>query len=182
MGIRWPTRAGFKRLLVDVVLLVAVVFGVQAWQQRDVPSGPAPAIAGTLADGSRFDLTTWRAGYPNRPIALHFWAEWCPICGKEEGSVTAVLADWPVMTVAMRSGSSAQVAAHLRDSGLAWPALVDADGHIAAAYGLKGVPALVVIDRDGTIRSVSTGYTTELGMRLRLWWADHFSPLLARSE
>lgn len=171
MGIRWPTRAGLKRLLVDVVLFVAVVFGVQAWQQRDVPSGPAPAIAGDLADGSRFDLAAWRAEHPDQPVALHFWADWCPICAKEEGNVTAVLADWPVMTVAMQSGPAAQVTGHLDSHKLAWPTLVDSDGRIAAAYGLKGVPAFVVIGRDGRLRSVSTGYTTELGMRLRLWWA-----------
>lgn len=168
---KWPTRAGLKRLLLDAVLVIAVVFGIQAWQQRDVPAGPAPAIAGELAGGGTFDLASWRASYPGRPVALHFWAEWCPICTKEEGSVSAILADWPVMTVAMQSGSAAQVAAHLRGKSLAWPALVDADGRIAAAYGLKGVPAFIVIDRDGRIRSVSTGYTTELGMRLRLWWA-----------
>jgi hypothetical protein len=32
----------------------------------------------------------------------------------------------------------------------------------------------VVVDADGNIRSVATGYTTELGMRARLWWASVF--------
>lgn len=171
---RWPSRAGLRRLLVDVVLIVAVVLGIQAWQQRDVPTGAAPDIVGTLADGRDFDLARWRADYPGRPVALHFWAEWCPICGKEEGSVSAVLAGWPVMTVAMQSGPAPEVADHLRRRHLSWPAVVDAEGRIAAAYGLKGVPAFVVIDRHGAIRSVSTGYTTELGMRLRMWWAARF--------
>lgn len=170
MGIRPPSRASLKRWLLEAALFLAVFLAIQAWQQRDVPSGPAPATVGTLADGQTFDLATWRAGHSG-PVALHFWAEWCPICAAEEGSVSAVAADWPVMTVAMQSGTAAQVAGHLQQKGLAWPALVDADGGIAAAYGLKGVPAFVVIDRAGAIRSVSTGYTSEWGMRLRLWWA-----------
>jgi thiol-disulfide isomerase/thioredoxin len=159
-----------KRWLLEAGLFLAVFLAIQAWQQRDVPAGPAPVTVGTLADGLSFDLSAWRARHPGRPVALHFWAEWCPICATEEGSVSSVAADWPVMTVAMQSGSADQVARHLKDKGLAWPALVDSDGHIAAAYGLKGVPAFIVIDRQGVIRSVSVGYTSELGMRLRLWW------------
>lgn len=174
MGIRRPSAASLRRWLLDAVLLVAVVVGIQAWQQRDVPKGPAPAIVGRLADGRPFDLTAWRASHPGSPVALHFWAEWCPVCSKEEGNVSAILADWPVITVAMQSGTPAQVAGHLQARGLAWPTVADGDGGIAEAYGLKGVPAFVVIGRDGAIRSVSTGYTTELGMRLRLWWADRF--------
>lgn len=161
-----------KRLLVDAVLLIVVVYGIQAWQQRDVPGGSAPAIAGVLADGQPFDLAAWRASYPGRPVALHFWADWCPVCRKEEGNVSAIMADWPVMTVAMQSGPAGQVEGYLKTNGLDWPALIDADGHLAAAYGLKGVPAFIVIGPDGDIRSVSTGYTTEIGMRLRLWRAS----------
>lgn len=161
----------WRRWLLEIVLFAGMFIAIQAWQQRDVPRGPAPVTAGTLADGQVFDLSAWRQRHPDTPVALHFWAEWCPICSTEEGSITAVAGDWPVMTVAMQSGTADQVRQHLRDKGLAWPALVDADGRIAAAYGLKGVPAFVVIGRDGAIRSVSTGYTSELGMRARLWWA-----------
>lgn len=161
----------WRRWLLEIALFAGVFIAIQAWQQRDVPRGPAPITAGTLADGQAFDLSAWRQRHPDTPVALHFWAEWCPICSTEEGSITAVAADWPVMTVAMQSGTAEQVRQHLREKGLAWPTLVDADGRIAAGYGLKGVPAFVVIGRDGAIRSVSTGYTSELGMRARLWWA-----------
>lgn len=174
VGIRLPSRASLKRWLLEAGLFLAVILAIQAWQQRDVPAGPAPATVGTLADGRAFDLNAWRAGHAGRPVGLHFWAEWCPICSAEEGSVTSLLADWPVMTVAMQSGTADQVVSHLDKKGLTWPALVDLDGRIAAAYGLKGVPAFVVIGPEGGIRSVSIGYTSELGMRLRLWWAERF--------
>jgi thiol-disulfide isomerase/thioredoxin len=168
----WKMATRWRRWLLEIALMGAVFIGIQAWQQRDIPVGPAPAIAGQRADGRAFDLAGWRAGHPGRPVALHFWAEWCPICSAEEGSISSVAADWPVMTVAMQSGSADRVRRHLREKGLDWPALVDADGGIAAAYGLKGVPAFVVLDPAGNIRSVSVGYTTEWGMRFRLWRAS----------
>jgi thiol-disulfide isomerase/thioredoxin len=168
------TTRRILRWLLEAAILLAALLAIQAWQQRDVPSGPAPNFAGQLTDGGVITLSDWRARHPGRAVALHFWAEWCPICKAEAGSVTALQADHPVLTVAMQSGPAAQVAGYLVREGLAWQSLIDADGGVAASYGLKGVPAWVVIDGKGNIRSVSTGYTTELGMRLRLWWAERF--------
>lgn len=172
MGIKAPSRAKLKRWALDIAIVLAVFFGIQAWQQRDIPTGKHPQTGGWLADGQAFCLNEWRAKHPDSAVALHFWAEWCPICASEEDSITSVSRAWPVMTVAMQSGSADQVRKHLKGKGLSWPALVDANGQITAAYGLKGVPAFIVISPDGTIDSVATGYTTELGMRLRLWWAS----------
>jgi thiol-disulfide isomerase/thioredoxin len=162
------------RWLVDIALFAVIFLVVQAWQQRDIPSGKAPQTGGYLATGEDFCLNDWREHHPGKVVALHFWANWCPICKAEEGSITAVAKDWPVITVAMQSGPADKVTKHLKNEGLDWATLVDDTGRISADYGLKGVPAFVVIDEKGIIRSVSTGYTSELGMRVRLWWADYF--------
>ena len=85
--------------------------------------------------------------------------------------MTRVMQDHPVLTIAMQSGSPADVARVLKARRLNWPTLVDTDGAITQRYGLPGVPALVVLDAQGNIRFVEVGYTSEIGMRLRLWWA-----------
>ncbi len=152
--------------------MVLVLLAVQVWQVRDVPDGLAPSFAAPMADGRWTSLADWRAAHPGRAVAVYFWADWCPICKAQEGNVEALRADWPVLTVAMQSGSAANVAGVLRQRGLDWPAVIDADGTIAARYGLHGVPALVVVDSAGGLRSTAVGYTTTAGMRLRLWWAS----------
>ena len=162
---RWARRA------VEIGLVLLMLFVIQWWQARDVPRGPAPNFTAPMADGTSGDLARWRTAQPVGTIGIYFWAEWCPICKAQEGSVDALRADWPVLTVAMRSGDAAAVATVLRERGLAWPTAIDADGSIAARYGLHGVPAFVVVDGSGEIRSVAVGYTTAVGMRLRLWWA-----------
>jgi peroxiredoxin len=76
--------------------------------------------------------------------------------------------------VASRSGEAAQVNKFMEQRGLPWVALLDPKGEVSKSYGLAAVPAFVVVGPDGHIRSVSTGYTTWLGMQARLWWAKWF--------
>ncbi|MCY1366971.1 periplasmic protein thiol:disulfide oxidoreductase, DsbE subfamily [compost metagenome] len=168
-------RQQWKSHLGTLLLVLAVVFGVQAWQTRHVPSGTAPELAFTVLhpDGSRSSTTLadWRATHPGQPVALHVWAEWCPICRTEEHSVTRLARDWPVLTVAMQSGPPDAVARVLAKRQLPWATALDTRGEIARALGFRAVPAFVVVDDRGRLRGASVGYTSEIGMRLRLWWA-----------
>ena len=169
----------WRRYLGNLALVVAVLAGVQWWQTRGVPSGPAPdmAVSVVQADGRvvATSLAQWRAQYPGQAVAVHFWAEWCPICRTEEGSITRLGRDWPVITVAMRSGDAPRVLRHMRQRGLFWPAVVDTDGVITSSHGFQAVPAFLVVDAHGQIRTPTVGYTTELGMRLRLLWVRLFT-------
>lgn len=161
----------WRRWAVEIAIFVAIFFVIQAWLARDVPAGPAPDFAAVGADGSALSLAAWRAAHPGRAVGVYFWADWCPICTAQEGSIDGIAADHPVLTVAMQSGDAAAVAKVQAERGLDWTTAIDADGRIAEAYGLRGVPAFVVVDAAGDIRSVALGYSTAWGLRARLWWA-----------
>lgn len=77
-----------------------------------------------------------------------------------------------MLTIAMRSGDATKVARVLQQRQLKWLAAVDEDGSLSARYGLKAVPAFVVLDAQGRIRHASVGYTPEWSLRLRLWLAQ----------
>jgi len=184
---QWPARwmASWRQNWVShlgtLALFLVLYFGIHAWQTRSIPSGAAPVFSAPLADPqatggtlSTVDLANWRAAHPGQAVALHFWADWCPICRTEEHSISRIDRDWPVLSVAMQSGNAARVQAILTQRDLAWQTAIDSDGLIAKRYGLASVPALVVIDPQGQIRFAAVGYTSEVGMRLRLWWAQTF--------
>lgn len=121
--------SGFKAWLFNwrshaltLLLVAGVALGINAWQTRHIPPGRAPDFRVELAGAigaQAISLEAWRAQHAGRAVALHFWADWCPICRAEEGSVSDVQHDWPVLTVAMRSGDAAQVARVLQQRG--WP-------------------------------------------------------------
>jgi peroxiredoxin len=161
----------WRRYARDLAFVVAIVLGMHWVQTRHVPDGEAPPFVAPSAAGGELSLAEWRSAHAAGPVGLYFWADWCGICTAQQGSMDDVQADWPVLTVAMQSGDAAAVSQVLTARGLDWNTAVDADGRIAARYGLRGVPAFVVLDREGRIRSVSVGYTTEWGIRARLWGA-----------
>ena len=148
-------------------MVLALILGIRAWQQSGIARGPAPALTGVLLDGKPVALTA----FAGRPVLVHFWATWCPICSAEQGSIDALARDTPVITVAMQSGERDAVVQHMRKEALSFPVLNDPDGLIAAQWGVRAVPASFVVDGTGQIRYVEVGYTTGIGLRLRLWLA-----------
>ncbi len=148
------------------VLLLAWIT-VPAWFQRDMVRDIIPAIGVTDLSGQAFDL----AESGGRPTLLYFWGVWCPICAAMGQTIDAVAGDHPVVTIALRSGTRSELINHVRAEGFSARVIPDSDGAIAETFGVRGVPALYFVDREGRVRFSTTGYTTELGIRMRLWLA-----------
>jgi len=162
-GWRWGLQA---------LLFLAILAAFQLWQARHTPRGAAPHFAGQQVDGQPFDLTTWRTRHPGQAQLLYFWADWCTICKTTAGNVSNIGADWPVTSIATQSGNAEQIAGFMREHGYRWSTLPDPKAEILRQYGLPGTPAFIIINPAGEIRFVSVGFTSELGLRLRLWWAS----------
>ena len=152
----------------NALVLVAIVAGIRTWQQRDMVSGAAPALQGIMLNGTPYLLPA----HPPRPVLVHFWATWCPICRTEQSSIAAIAHDRSdTITIAMQSGSAEKVSSYMREQAIDFPVLNDTDGSVSRAWGVQAVPASFIIATDGQIHFIEVGYTTELGIRMRLWLA-----------
>ena len=146
------------------LLLVAVV---RVYQQRNLASGPAPALAGIDLAGTSQSLQAYRGA----PVLLHFWATWCGVCKIEQSNIDALAGDLPVLSVASRSGTTSQVAEYVRTHAVAPSVISDPDGALARRFGVGAFPTTFVLDGDGRIRHAEVGYSSELGLRARMWLA-----------
>ena len=149
------------------LLLAGAFLGVRAWQQRDLVAGRAPPLNGTSVVGQTVTLDAVQ-----RPTLVYFWATWCPVCRLEEATIESIATDHPVVTVAMQSGTDADLVRHQKERGLKAMVLNDNTGEQAGNWGVRVTPTFFVIDRHGRIRFRETGYTSEPGLRIRLWWAN----------
>jgi len=162
-----PTpRSRWRRAVVEVAVVAAIFFGISAWNSRGAASGPAPAVEGLSLTGQPLSL----AALGSEATLVHFWATWCGVCKAEKGTIEALAKGRRIITIAEDSGTAAQLSAYMQREGLTFPVLLD-DGRLARAYGVSAYPTTFVVGRGGLIRFSEVGYSTELGLRARLWLA-----------
>jgi len=160
-----------KSILINGLVFFLVYMAVHFYQTRLTPTGQAPEIKGWLLEGKAF-----QGLYSHeKPILVHFWATWCKVCELEESSINSIARDYPVISLASQSGSFAEVKKFKLENGLAFPIIVDQQGLLAKEWGVVGFPSSFIVDENNNIRFVEVGYTTEFGLRLRLWLATFFT-------
>ncbi len=152
----------------QLLLFLAVFTVLSSWLKSDMASGTAPALTGVTIAGKPFSLQTPRT----EPLLIHFWASWCPVCKLEQESIEAIAEDHTVITIAMQSGSTLEVEHHMEEQQMMAATLVDEDGILSQQFGVTAVPATFILSPDNQIRFVERGFTTELGLRIRIWLTE----------
>ena len=168
--VNYRKRNRFLRWLAEGLLLAGLLVGIGFWRVQDLPSGAAPPLRGALLDGAAFDLDALRG----RPVLVHFWGTWCPVCRLESDTIAALARRHAVIAVSIGEPSAA-VRRYFDAEGIRFPVLVDTNGRLQADWRVRAVPASFVLDRQGRIRFRSVGYTTRAGLEFRLWLADRMS-------
>lgn len=156
---RWLREAVVTLLIAAVLLTVVGYVRAPSFEEGFVPDVNTTTIDGSIADTFR---------NTEAPVLLHFWAVWCPTCRAEAGNISAVAQDLPVVTVAVKSGSDAEIRHYLQRNDLTFATVNDADARIARRFGITVFPTTLIIHRGRAVWS-ETGFTTGWGLRLRMW-------------
>jgi len=159
-----------RRLIVTAVSLVAVaVLGAVTWQTLLQPAstgGPTIARPGAAAPqialpivgtNTTSDLSRERG----KVVLVNFWATWCEPCRGEMPGFQR-LADelreqpFTVYAVDLQEDKPA-IELFLWEIGWRLPVLIDDDGAVTRAYGVRALPATFLIDRQGVVRQQRLG-------------------------
>lgn len=164
-----------KRWLGYLAALIVISFVVNLWQTRDHYLGVLPAVTLQSVSGEAIipgkSSTTEAQGLK----LIYFFAEWCPICSAENSNIQWLSQYYPVTGFAMQSGDDEAVKSYLRNNDLSFPVVNDPQGKFARVFGVNGVPSLFIVDgQSGTVLTSTQGYTTVVGLLLRLWWYEVF--------
>lgn len=137
------------------------------------PSSPlvgtsAPDIEQDLLDGSRFSLKELR---DKKVVILDFWATWCGPCVKEMPVIARVADEYRDKDVALycvnQRESADKIRQFLEQRSLNVTVSLDSNGAAGNAYGVSGIPTLVVIDKAGIVQSVHVGFSPNIGNILK---------------
>lgn len=162
---RWRRWAKEAIWLLLAALLISSLLDL--WRGPTLPAGAMEAPL-TLQDGTRTDLATLSRG---RPLLVYYWASWCGVCRFTTGAVEQLWQEGEnVLTVALRSGSDAQLRQGMSKKGLSFPTHNDERGDLAVRWQVGVTPTFLIIE-DGRLVSSTTGWSSRWGLKLRLWWA-----------
>jgi thiol-disulfide isomerase/thioredoxin len=118
-----------------------------------------PVTLPRFPDGTQVSLDAERGNV----LVLDFWATWCEPC-------KAALPEWESLAAAYRDkgvrlyavsvdGDPNKVAEFVQQAGLELPVLLDRDAAVAeGTLGLRAIPTVVIVDKQGAVRSTHEGY------------------------
>jgi thiol-disulfide isomerase/thioredoxin len=183
------TRVQRVELAVGIAVL-AVALAAAAYWMRAAPSGRADAFP--VARPARataavpFELPDL-AGPPlrldalrGRVVLLNFWATWCVPCRDEMPALDTLGRELgpkglAVIGVNLKEARP-DVETFVRDQGLRFPILLDADGAVGARYQVFALPTTLMIDRQGQVVGTVLGIRNWVGPDARAYLGQ----LLAR--
>ncbi len=104
-------------------------------------------------------------------MILDFWATWCGPCVQEMPLVAKVAEQYRDKGVALycvNQGEEAdEIQSFLDAKGLKVTVSLDPAGQAASAYGVEGIPTLVLIDQAGVVHSVHVGFRPDIDGKLK---------------
>lgn len=115
----------------------------------------APAFSFNTLDGRTIRLSDLKGS----PIALNFWASWCPACVTNSPNLQAIHAryvgDGLVVLGVAPDDSEEALAEKAKGLGITYPIAIS--DTTASAYGVRAIPITFFIDKQGMIISSVLG-------------------------
>lgn len=160
-----------KKLLtwsVELVVIVAIVYAVSAWQARNMleSNGSQSIDAMQLVSLQGEVQSLYQT---NRRTLVYFWAPWCSICAVSIGSLDNVdEEDFDIVTIAMDFEDLEAVQAFV-DKHEVQSLVLLGNEQLRRQFKIQGYPSYYLLDENANVVAKSFGLNTSIGIKVKNW-------------
>lgn len=148
------------------IFFIVVINLVSYYKSLDLNKNRLEIRSFELLDGTNYEIEK------DKPLLIHFWATWCPICALEEQNIETISKDYQVITIATQSGSSEDIKEYLEKNNLSFKVVNDDLATLSREFNIKAFPTTFIYDKNQNLKFSEVGYSSTFGLKLRLWWSN----------
>jgi cytochrome c biogenesis protein CcmG/thiol:disulfide interchange protein DsbE len=158
-----------NRFFLIAILLIAIClfFGCKSKSVETEAGKTAPDFRANDLTGKTYFLNAELG----KPVVLVFFATWCAPCRSEApligGLYNELAGAATILSIVIDPENIDQVRSFVNGLSIPYPMLLDEDGSIQKAYGISELPATLVIDKTGKIRSQFKGFNLRSLVQLK---------------
>ncbi|MCW8895981.1 MAG: protein disulfide oxidoreductase [Sulfurimonas sp.] len=145
-----------KEFVLFIVVMTIFANALSLYRSLDLNKEALPAEFNVIKD---------------KPVLVHFWATWCPVCKVEAPNIQTISENFQVITIAVKSSDNDEINKYLKENNLDFEFINDYDGSIAQKFGISVYPTTIIYDKDRNVVFSDVGYTSTWGLWLRMLWA-----------
>ena len=114
-----------KEIIKSIVIITVVLNVYSYYQAQELNKEKLPLQNISLND---------------KPLMIHFWATWCPVCKIEAGNIQRVSKDHIVLTIASQSGTDEEIKKYLKENNVDFKFINDRDNSYAEQFNITVFP------------------------------------------
>ena len=159
-------KRGLREILICAVLFIFISQGMSFLRSPTLDRPDLPEFKEILLDQQFFDSTQ----RSNQPILIYIWATWCSVCRFQSPVIDSIASDIDVLSIAVNSGQDQEVREYMKQHHLTFPVLNDPHHRWSQRFKVSVFPTLFLYNAQGQRKFTEVGYTSWLGLKVRLWW------------
>lgn len=146
-------------------IFVLPYLGAKQAEASPLVGEPAPDFLLPYASPRKRGQSQRLSDLQGQAVVLDFWASWCAPCRAQSPILARVAKSFGsdklrVLGVGT-SDERANITAFLAKEDIGYPSVFDDQDVASSLYRVQGLPTLVLIAKDGTVRAVATGFADE---------------------
>jgi len=157
-----------KEIIFFLVTITILSNIISFYKSSDLNSQPLDITTLSILNNSKFHIDD------QKPILIHFWATWCPTCRLEATNIDKISQSFQVITIAVKSGENNTIQNFLKNNNLHFKVHNDKDAILAKTFNLSAYPTTFIYDKNRKLIFSDVGYTSTLGLYLRMLYAQLF--------